>query len=114
MDVSKSLPADFESFYNTFHSDSLFQIDHINFPLDGATKAKGNNIDMMIPVKWEKADWIMHKPFNDHNNTFVRKFYMIGPVVVEKISDQNQFFSMERRFNKFDNEWFLIYYAVSN
>jgi hypothetical protein len=112
--VDESLPEDFEIFYSEFHEDSLFQINHITFPLEGATQAKGSNIDMMIPVKWDKDSWIMHKPFNDHNNTFERKFYMIGPVVVEKIADRNQFFFMERRYKKFGKDWLLIYYAVSN
>ena len=111
---TKVLPPDFESFYENFHNDSLFQMSHINFPLEGATRAKGSNLDVMIPVKWEKENWIMHKPFNDHNNTFQRDFFMVGPVIVEKIADKNQFFSMERRFSKFGNEWQLIYYAVSN
>lgn len=108
------LPEDFEVFFDQFHSDSLFQMDHIVFPLEGAKKAQGTNIDLMVPVKWYKDDWIMHKLFNSYKGTFERKFYMIGPVVVEKINDQGGFFAMERRFTKMDGEWMLIYYSVTN
>lgn len=108
------LSEDFEVFFEKFHQDSLFQIDHIQFPLDGERKASGSNIDLMVPVKWYKEDWIMHKAFNAHGGTFKRNFYKIGPVVVEKISDGNQYFSMERRFTKMQGEWQLIFYGVSN
>ena len=111
---SASLPEDFELFFEKFHVDSLFQVQHIQFPLDGARKATASNLDLMIPVKWDRESWIMHKPFNDHNGTFTRTFYHVGPVVIEKISDKNQFFSMERRFARLDNDWNLIYYSVSN
>ena len=109
-----NLPADFETFFERFHSDSLYQIQHITFPLKGQRKTRGGELDMMLPVTWQQEDWVMHKPFNDHGGTFTRTYYPVGPVIIEKIQDQNQFFSMERRFVKIDGEWYLIYYGLDD
>jgi len=112
--LDQTLPDEFIVFYEKFHSDSLFQINHINFPLEGARKASGNNIKLMIPFKWELTNWLLHKPFDDHNATFERKYFKVGPVIIEKIQDRNNFFAMERRFSKVQGEWYLIYYSVTN
>jgi hypothetical protein len=113
-DAGRSLPEDFEQFFDKFHSDSLFQLEHIQFPLEGAKQASGTNVDLMIPVTWYADDWIIHKPFDSHQGTFERNYYLIGSVVVEKIKDRGGFFAMERRFARLDGEWTLIYYSVTN
>ena len=106
-----SLPEDFRAFYNQFHTDSLFQLEHITFPLDGVEKANDGPVDILLPIKWKKEDWVLHKPFNDHNGSFERSYSIVGPVIIENISDKNDFFAMERRFALIDNEWHLIFYG---
>lgn len=108
------LPQDFEEFFEKFQQDSAYQVAHIQFPLDGAKQAAGNNLDLMVPVKWYRKDWIMHKVFDPHAGTFSRQFYHLGPVIIEKISDKGGFFAMERRFAKMEGEWRLIYYSVTD
>lgn len=111
----RELPEDFYSFYIQFHADSTFQMQHISFPLEGTRKAgEGGKVDLMMPYFWQREEWILHKAFNDFNGSFKREFYQIGPVIIEKIADQNEFFKMERRFAKFDKEWQLIFYSVNN
>lgn len=113
-ETDQMLPEDFEIFYDKFHEDSTFQLSHIQFPLEGAKEASGGTVDLMVPVKWNKEDWTMHKTFNAYGGTFKREFYQIGPVVIEKIHDKGGYFSMERRFTKMNGEWILIYYSVTN
>ena len=106
------LPEDFAAFYNNFHTDSTYQINHITFPLEGVQNANEGKIDILLPIKWEREDWVLHKAFNDHNGTFTRTYELAGPIIIEKISDANNFFAMERRFAKLSGEWHLIYYGL--
>jgi len=109
---NESLPEDFVEFFNLFHTDSLYQLEHISFPLEGVQKANDGPGDILVPINWEKNSWIMHKAFNSHNGSFERTFKIVGPIIIEEINDKNQFFSMERRFAKIRSEWHLIYYGL--
>ncbi len=108
------LPEDFEVFYEQFHVDSLYQLEHIIFPLEGHVRMMENQLEIINPVTWEKDDWIMHKPFNDYGGTFQRQYLMTGNTVIEKIYDKSSFFKMERRFAKLGGDWTLIYYGANN
>jgi hypothetical protein len=106
------LPEDFEVFFDHFHKDSLFQIEHITFPLEGVKKVNDGPGNILVPVHWQQDEWVLHKAFNDFDGSFTRTYRQVGPVIIEYITDQNDFFSMERRFAKIDGEWHLIYYAL--
>ena len=75
------LPQGFMGFLDRFSSDSLFQIEHITFPLSGlpayadsATIAEGN-------FKYYPEDWVMHRSFKD-DGTFIREFQVAGDAMV--------------------------------
>ncbi len=106
--TTPKLPDDFHDFYNKFHTDSLFQMEHIIFPLEGLKKSKDSN--EMIPVKWEKNEWRMHRPFNDYEGTFERSFTNMDGIITEYIRSTNGMFSLEKRYAKINGEWHLIYY----
>ena len=113
IDSQAVLPEDFEIFYIQFHTDSIFQMEHIAFPLEGLKKAnEGGPGDILIPIHWQKDDWVIHKPFNDFDGSFNRTFHQVGPIIIQNISDNNQLFSMERRFAQLGEEWNLIYYGL--
>lgn len=100
-EVSSSLPEDFYEFYDQFHSDSVFQMSHIIFPI------KGDPSDPII----NQDEWILHKPFDSMNGTFERDFRILGSkIVAEYIYEQTGNFAMERRFGKLSDGWNLIYY----
>lgn len=102
--------AEFMDFYKKFNSDSVYQMEHIVFPLEGI-KAPGDTTTVIDPdFRWKQEEWILHKPFDDANGTFVREFNAAGGVVVEKIADNSGTFTMERRFGKLSSGWHLIYY----
>ncbi|MFN0014053.1 MAG: DUF4348 domain-containing protein [Saprospiraceae bacterium] len=107
-------PADFSEFYHKFHTDSLFQIAHISWPLQGLTTVrKDNNQQQPQAIYWEKATWTMHRPVNFATGEFKRSLQVLGnELVVEQISYAAASYGLERRFVRGDNgEWELIYYA---
>jgi hypothetical protein len=110
-----TIPADFEAFYKKFHSDSVYQMAHIRFPLAGVP----SNVDTSTPIPpnfhWEAAEWRMHRPLEDKDPSFERSLSMVIPdFVEEKIHQKQTPYSMLRRFHKDGNEWFLIYYVDMN
>ncbi|MEE9439932.1 MAG: hypothetical protein V3V14_13075 [Saprospiraceae bacterium] len=104
----RTLPSDFYSFYDNFHSDSIFQLDHILFPLQGM----GANIDSagIYPKTWQQETWKLHRAFNNQAGTFERSFTNVNGIITEFISANGGLFSMEKRYTKLNNSWHLIYY----
>lgn len=101
---------EFLEFYERFAKDSLFQLEHIVFPLEGI-KAPKDSTDVIRPdFKWQKENWIIHKPFDDMGGTFSRELMDINGIVIELISDNTGQFTMERRFGNLSSGWHLIYY----
>ncbi len=103
---------DFMVFYDQFHSDSLFQLEHITFPLQGLpsdlSSTKASNF------RWEQESWEMHQPI-DLSGEFERQFQaMDDEFIIEYIVHKTESYGMERRFAKLSDEWFLIYYAALN
>lgn len=106
---------EFEAFYDRFHLDSLYQMQHITFPLEGIPAQADSATLVDNSFRWQKDDWRMHRPFNRYDNNFQREFLPVGKtMIVEKITDGKTGFSMTRRFAKLDDEWYLIYYAGMN
>ncbi|MFT4666922.1 MAG: hypothetical protein ACI8YQ_001147 [Polaribacter sp.] len=104
----------FEAFYERFHSDSLFQIAHITFPLEGVPR-----LDSLgrYPegFRWQQENWLLHRPFDIRDSSFVQNFIPLTEgIIVEEIRDVNGLFSMQRRFARIGEEWRLIYYASMN
>lgn len=107
------LPEDFVIFFKKFHSDSIFQMKHITFPLEGMTNALDSKPDSLIHYKWHKDKWKLHRKFDNYDNIFTRKFYLFDEnTVIEKISGVDGLFQMERRFSKLNDGWNLIYYSL--
>lgn len=105
---------DFPGFYQRFHNDSLFQIEHTIFPLEGIPPRDSLG---QVPENfhWQKEDWVIHKPFNDQDGSFVQEFTRFSDdMMVEQIKDSSGSFGMQRRFAKVGGEWHLIYYAAMN
>lgn len=105
------IPEDFISFYNQFHTDTAYQLQHILFPLQGIPSLKAG--DDITGMQWwfEKDGWKYHKPFNDMDGTYTRSFDNFAGIITETIVDNTGQFTMVRRFTKSsEDEWTLIYY----
>ncbi len=110
----REFPKDFVEFLDTFSKDSIYQLNHIVFPLEGEVRAPGENVDSMIPYKWRKYKWQLHHEFNNYDSIFTRKFIIFNEnTIIEKTTAVNGLFQMERRFAKMGNDWNLIYYSVN-
>lgn len=113
-DLAK-LPDDFKQFYQKFHSDSIYQMEHIVFPLEGLPDKADASIIASGNFKWQKEDWRMQRAVDFDLSDFTRKIVPVNEVmVVEYIVHKNGQFGMERRFAKLGDEWNLIYYAGLN
>lgn len=103
------MPESFISFYKQFHTDSLFQIEHIIFPLAGQPYYL-DDPTLEKPFVWQREDWKMHHEFDAMDKTFIRSFDNFEGIITETISDTLGQFSMVRRFTEIDGEWQLIFY----
>lgn len=116
-DVSKTeipgLPDDFVKFYDQFHSDSLFQMQHIDFPLkglpDGADPEEKDYDDFF----YTSDNWVIHKTFNPQ--LFSSEFIILADILIEeRITEKKYQLMIIRRFAKGSGGWRLIYYAGLN
>ena len=105
------LPESFLTFYEQFHTDSTFQLEHIIFPLSGRPSHRDTTrIDENF--FWQQTDWTLHRPFDPENSTFVQTFELVGEhLVVDLISTPDGSMYMERRFADMADGWHLIYFA---
>lgn len=113
--VSNVVPEDFLNFYEKFHQDSIYQLDHIIFPLQGLPAYADSATMADRSFRFQKEDWVLHKNFNDQDGQFVRTFNKLSEgMMVEQIKNSDNGIGMQRRFAKRGEEWFLIYYAEVN
>lgn len=106
-----ALPDDFLEFYEKFHADTNFQVEHIAFPLPGKP-APGELPFEVVNFKWTRDGWKMHKRLADDDDTFERKYRFLTESIIQEIIYAPEYgFSMERRFAKMSDGWNLIYYA---
>ena len=101
-----TLPEDFITFYDRFHSDFDFQLTRIVFPLEGRIVETGESESGY----WRIEDWTFHRHFSEKDSHFKKTFSTRGNLVIEIIADESQTFSMERRWAKLQDGWSLIYY----
>lgn len=105
------LPEDFIAFYERFHADSSFQMNHIIFPLPG--KPASDDFDMeFVDFKWTRAGWKVHQAFDENDDTFDRRYKLFDEGLISEIIYSPTYgYYMERRFAKMTDGWNLIYYA---
>ncbi len=103
-ELSEEIPSEFLQFYMKFHSDSLYQMSHINFPLD--KKSDGS--------KWTEEEWTLHKPFSDANGEYRQTFRNFGGIILEFVNDNHGYYNMEKRYVQTGDGYQLIYYHIIN
>lgn len=106
----KILAEDFDSFYNQFHSDSLFQMARIKFPLEG------ENIDGFKKTKWTKENWnlLKTKIYDVDTTKFKTNYKKTNTGFIEKCYTEDSGFSSEYRFKMTGNKWYLVYAIDKN
>lgn len=112
--ANAELPADFNAFYEKFHTDSLYQMSHISWPLQGDRSRQVDSTHYQkTDATWEQSNWTMHHPVDYSSGDFKRQVQTLGDgLVVEYILITAGGYGIERRFAKQpDGEWNLIYYS---
>lgn len=111
--VADTLPDDFVEFFKRFHTDSIYQLEHIIFPLEGLPHAESSTDTVMAErFYWQKDNWVKHNPFNDPSGQFEHWYEVIDPRVIEHwVQLKGTKMVIRRRFAKLDDGWYLIYYA---
>lgn len=102
----------FADFNLKFHSDSLFQMSRIKFPI-GEKKIDG----WETREAWSTKNWEMLKsPVSGKNQLkeYQHNTIFSDTLVTEKYWIENSGFSTEVRFRKVDGKWFLIYFNDVN
>lgn len=106
---------EFYAFYQSFHMDSAFQMDHIIFPLEGLPANVDSETLERRDFKWERENWNLHYPIDFETSEFRREIIPVSEdIVVEKIVHRNGQVGMLRRFAKIGDDWYLIYFADMN
>ena len=100
----------FNEFNTKFHSDSLFQISRINFPIEGKYVEGFNRKD------WSLKNWqMLRKPVGENiSKEFQISTKISDSIVIEKIWNPNSGFHTEIRFKAIKGKWYLIYFDDIN
>ena len=102
--------ADFISFYEKFHGDSLYQVNHIRFPLQGQPSQIDSTFDENT-FRWTKDEWIIHRGLDKDESEFKQSFTApMENMIIDRIFTPDKAFVMERRFSKMGSDWYLIYF----
>jgi len=115
-DAESAVPIDFMDFYMKFHQDSVYQMNHIQFPLRGMpAMAIDLSQDSINNFVWEEEKWVVHKPFMGNEEEYLKEFRVINEnLISEFIVEKQMGYGMERRFSKIGNRWYMIYYMDMN
>jgi hypothetical protein len=109
-----NLPADFEAFYEKFHTDSLYQLQHISFPLKGVPMG-ADSMSLANGYYFQPEYWVLQHKVDFSDGKYTRDFQLLGEnIVTETIMQTDEPYGMQRRFAKMGNEWSLIYYVAMN
>ena len=111
-EVAAVLPEHFKRFYEDFHSDSIFQMAHIHFPLKAQQSYRDSSSILTIDTIYTEQTWTLHKPFIQDSG-FEREFRVLGDLVTEITKDNMGLLSIERRWGVLDSSWYLIYYHTT-
>jgi hypothetical protein len=111
-----SLPADFRTFYENFHVDSLYQLRHVAFPLQGLPSDADSLTIALDTFHYYPKDWLMQHSVDFSTGEFTQTINTISDkMVIEYILKSDGKFGIQRRFAKLsDGEWNLIYYVAPN
>lgn len=111
----KEIPQDFMQFYKSFHGDSLYQVDHISFPLEGLPSyAKKEELEDG-KFYWSKDKWRFQRSIDFEFSDFERVLIPINDFLIEEtILHKRDKLAIQRKYIKFGEEWTLIYYSGLN
>lgn len=114
--VADSDEEEFLQFRKKFLRDSIYQMEHITFPLDGIPD-KEHAADTMPNGMffWQEETWLMHKEIDPARSGFEVSYkWLTDNLVEETLINPQVGLGMMRRFVKRGEKWELIYYVGMN
>ncbi|MDQ6529949.1 hypothetical protein [Flavobacterium sp. LHD-85] len=109
--VKEEQPESFEEFNKKFHSDSLFQVSRVDFPIEG------KHVAGFEQYNWTRKNWqfqaipVAEKTeIGEYQHSLVKT----DTLITEKFWIDNSGFEVERQFKLIKNKWVLIYYNDIN
>jgi len=100
----------FDEFYSKFHTDSLFQIQRIIFPLEGG------RYDYNTEETWTPENWCIKKVsvYQVDSTEFSVEFNKNDTLVFERIYLPNSGFDFQCRYRLISGKWYLVYCLDQN
>lgn len=107
------VPQDFLDFYEKFHRDSLYQMEHIIWPLRGDMSEQVDSTHYQKKsAEWQQDKWRMQRTDYDPKDYILERSMLGDVMVIERIRAKSANYGLERRFAKQpDGGWALIYYS---
>lgn len=105
---------DFNEFYEKFHSDSLYQKEHVLFPLQGIPSNADSAILADKTFRWQEENWVTQRKLPSNSEFSSTIIPVDEGLMIERIMHYTGDYAMERRFAKMSGDWKLIYYAGVN
>jgi hypothetical protein len=96
---------DFFAFQQKFYSDSLFQLQRIEFPLAG-TDPKGLDDEFY----WDVDNWVQLRPVEASESIRILPVVDMETWMRERMIVQDRFY-MEKQFTLIDGQWYLTSYS---
>lgn len=108
---SNDIQTDFEIFYNQFIEDSLFQMNHIEWPLEG------NYIDYETEKNWSIENWNLITW--DYKNEEITEFDSISFIETDSLTYLSYHcldcgYSFALKFKKNNDDWKLVLRQENN
>jgi len=101
----------FEEFNKNFHSDSLFQVSRVDFPIEG------KHVSGFEQYSWNRKNWQFQAvPVAEETEMgeYQHSLVKTDTLITERFWIQDSGFEVERQFKLIGNKWFLIYYNDIN
>lgn len=101
----------FDQFNARFHSDSVFQLSRVDFPIEGIS------VSGFEKHNWTKQNWqFLSVPVAEKTEIgdYEHSLMKTDTLVIEKFWIPGSSFEVERQFKLINNTWFLVYYNDIN
>ena len=109
--AKKELPESFDEFNKKFHSDSLFQVSRVDFPIEG------KHVFGFEQNNWTRKNWQFQViPVGEKTEIeeYQHSLIKTDTLITERFWIPDSGFEVERQFKLIHNKWFLIYYNDIN
>lgn len=109
--IKKESVENFDEFNKKFHSDSIFQVSRVDFPIEGE-HVSGFEQHNWNPKNWQfQAIPVAEKTeIGEYQHSLVKT----DTLITERFWIPDSGFEVERQFKLIKGKWFLIYYNDIN